>query len=342
MADVYAGMMAGAYPLATVILLITASLISILYMVAHIINNRKIESWVKNEIFQCFATVVLLFLAVGLLSLASELAGTFLTEVANANGLQDVVALVTSNQQLGNAPEPHIMFARVYLLSRLDVLSEMYNSLFYMYALTSTAGMSGAWFPEQGLIKVGLGSLAAIGNFIQPILEYIYYGFLFVYFQLGLLEIIDSYFFYAFPAGLVLRSFPFTRSLGSFLIATAIGLYFVYPFFLSLLLLTNYETTLDINEDAIMGLIKNEYPSQYLVYYVQQRLLHEDVAGATSTSASSLSMWGKISSAVQFLLLTMILYPLIAIIAAYTFIHQFAALMQANVADLGRGLVKLI
>lgn len=336
------GMMADAYPLAGVLLLITASLLALLYMASVILNHRKLRSWIYNEAFQAFATALFLFLATGLLSAAADLTGVFYAKLAEQNNLGEVSDLVTANAQVENSAEEHILFARAYLLTRLDKLNSYYNTFFYLYTITAASGSQSVNFPEYPGVKFSLGLFDWIAKFVQPFVEYSYYGFLFIYFQLGLLELIKSYFFYAFPAGLVMRSFPFTRSLGSFLISSAIALYFVYPFFLSLLLLTNYDSTLQIAESDIMNAAKSEYPGQYLVYWVQQKLRHEQIAGDAGMSQSIQNTVFSAFSFIQFILLTMILYPLISFVAAYTFLHQFSALMQANVADLGRGLLKLI
>jgi len=42
------------------------------------------------------------------------------------------------------------------------------------------------------------------------------------------------------------------------------------------------------------------------------------------------------------ILLHMFLFPMIAFTATYTFIHAFAGFMQANVSELGRGLIRLV
>ncbi|MGC8923881.1 MAG: hypothetical protein ACP5KJ_01660 [Candidatus Micrarchaeia archaeon] len=332
MVDVYSSIMTDAYPLTLVLLMITSSLLAILYMVSKFINSKKLESWIVNEVFQCLATALFLFLAVGLLTAVADISGIFISEIAKQNNLNEVNDLVKANRQ----SELHISFAYAYLLTRLDKLNKVYDWLFYTYTISATLSSTAAFFPGHGGTPIGLGVSKGIATIIESFIGYTFYGFLFVYIQLGILELAKAYFFHAFPAGIVLRAFPFTRSLGSFLIASSIGLYFVYPFFLSVLLLSNTHT-LDVKESDIISAVKREYPSQFLVYWIQQKLTHKSVDEEITASGIS-----TITSFIQFTLLTMILFPLISFTATYTFIHQFAALMQANVADLGRGLIRLV
>ena len=346
MADpIFVQAMAGAYPTAGILLVITASILAMLFMASRFIGSKKLESWIANEAFQCLATAAILFFAVGILSMGTSLMGIFLEKLAEENNAAELLSFLKSHQELQSGAvgvqalhsEPHMAFARSYLLVTLDKLNGAYDWLFYTYSTLSVAGNSGAFFPQVGKIGIGLGLSGKIAAMIYPMIEYIYYGFFFVYFQLGILELVSSYFFYAFPAGIVLRSFPFTRSLGSFLIASAVGLYFIYPFMLSLLLIANHGGDLDVEENDVIRLMKKEYPSQFMLYYVKNKAMGSEV-----DISNTISGIGTIGSFVQFIMFTMILFPLVALVATYTFIHQFAGLMEANISDLGRGLIRLI
>ncbi len=342
MVDVFSGIMVDAYPLAGTLLIISGTIFSLLYMASVFFDARKLKSWVANEAFQALATAVFLFIAVGMINSMMGLSDGFFEALADQNNLQELQALIDANSRQQVPAESHMMFARAYLLSRLDKLNGLYDDMFYTYSFLSVAGSKCTTFPESKPVCFGLGAFTKIAQFIHEIINYLYYGYLFVYFQLSLLELMKSFFFYAFPAGIVLRAFPFTRSVGSYLIALAIGLYFVYPFFLSLLLLSDYQS-LDVSEGGILKAIKSESPSAFLTYWVQQKLRHEEIASPSITeNYPMLSGFETIASSIQFILLTMTLYPFVSFVAAYTFIHQFSALMQANVAELGRGLIKLI
>jgi nitrate reductase NapE component len=244
----------------------------------------------------------------------------------------------------------HILGARAYLLTRLDKLQNMYDWIYYTYAIAGTTGSFQRNFPEK-TAKPPYSSFASkISEYVQSTLEYIFYGFLFIYIQLALLDLIKTYFVFAFASGVVLRAVPFTHAVGSFLIASAVGLYFIYPLFLTLLLLLNYDISLDLQQSDIIGIAKQENPGLYLNYYIEKTLMHQQFYGTAaaageqprSSFSSLLNGIDEIKNIVQFLMLTMILYPLIAFVITYTFIHQMAELMEANVADLGRGLVRIL
>lgn len=340
MIDVYSSIMTDAYPLAGVLLIIMASIFAILYMASVFFDARKLKGWIVNEAFQALATAVLLFIAVGLLNSTINLSAIFFSELAEQNNLTDVSEMIRTSMNSGQLSDTNMMFARAYLLTRLDRLNDIYDHLFYTYAETSTVDSAKINFPESRPVNVGLGFFGKVADLVRELVNYLYYGFLFVYFQLSLLELMKAFFFYAFPAGIVLRAFPFTRSVGSYLIASALALYFVYPFFLSLLLISDY-SSLDVTQSEIINAVRSESPSTFLIYWVQQKLRHEEILGEDET-ATEISSLKTMLSAIQFILLTMTLYPFVSFVAAYTFLHQFSALMQANVSELGRGLLKLI
>ncbi|MEM3364368.1 MAG: hypothetical protein QXS93_02550 [Candidatus Micrarchaeia archaeon] len=327
----------GAYTNAGILLVATATLLAIVYMASKFIQSKKVESWVSNEAFQCLATAGILYFSVGIMLAASQVIGVFLVQLADLNNLQDVAIIMC------NANEPHMFGAKAYLLTRLDRLNSIYDWMFYTYAGAGAVGGIGAFFPQQGTISFMLGLPMRIIENIESLIQYIYYGFLFVYIQLGLLELIQVYFAYAFAAGVALRAVPFTHSLGSFLIASAIGLYFVYPVFLTIMLLANQDTALNVTQNEFAAIAKSEFPGVYLSYYISKQLAHQAYFSGNPESITGFTTaYETLKSPVQFLLLSMILYPLVAFVATYTFIHQFAELMEANISDLGRGLVRLI
>ncbi|MCX8200186.1 MAG: hypothetical protein N3G76_01830 [Candidatus Micrarchaeota archaeon] len=325
------------YVYAGILLVATATLIAIVYMLAKFIQSKKVESWVSNEAFQCLATAGILYLGVGIMLAASQVLGVFLIQLADSNNMQDVALLMC------NADEPHMFGAKAYLLTRLDRLNSIYDWMFYTYAGSSIFGGMGAFFPSQGTFNFMLGLPQRIAENMESLLQYVYFGFLFVYIQLGFLELIKSYFAYAFAAGVVFRAVPFTHSLGSFLIASAVGLYFIYPAFLTIMLLANQDTTLNVTQNEFVAVAKSEFPGTYLSYYISKQLSHQAYyTGDPQSITGFTTAYETLKSPVQFLLLSMILYPLVAFVATYTFIHQFAELMEANISDLGRGLIRLI
>ncbi|MCX8205779.1 MAG: hypothetical protein N3H30_00960 [Candidatus Micrarchaeota archaeon] len=335
----YYAMMASSFGYATIVLLITSAIIALLYMASKIIQNKSLESWISNEVFQCLATALFLFLSVGALALFTDLVRVFLTDFATATGsgelakYMDIMVYASQVEEL-----PHIALAKAYLYSRLDRLNSIYNCLYLAYVPAVTLASLCEYFPGYGCL--GYYFAKPIAEIIASQIQYSYYGFLFIYFQLALIELIKSYFVLAFPAGLAFRAFPFTRSLGAFLIASSVALYFVYPLLFSILLISNMGV-LKVNEGEIMMTVAHEAPSDFLNYYIDAMLSHRQLVDENSSSKDWVIL-SLMASFIQLTLLSLILYPLVAIVGAYSFMHQFAQLMQANVGDLGRGLIRLI
>jgi hypothetical protein len=175
---------------------------------------------------------------------------------------------------------------------------------------------------------------------------YLYYGFFFTYIQLALLDLIKMFFIVMFPAGIFLRAFPLTNSLGSSLIAISVGIYFVYPTVLGILLITNHET-LQIQENEIILMSINEEPSEFLEHFIKMKMNYYSLSDEESDEKQDIqgdfsNISDLIQNFVQRILLNMFLFPLIALTATYSFIHAFAGFMQANVSELGRGLIRLV
>ncbi len=345
----------GGYVNAGILLLATTFVIALVYMASKIFQYKKAETWAVNEAFQCLATAGILYFSIGILLMFASLMSVFFISLADQMHATEVSAVFTNAQKAcmtntQGCSEVHILGARAYLLTRLDKLQNMYDWIYYTYAIAGTSGSFQRNFPEK-TVKAPFSSFASkISEYVQSTLEYIFYGYLFIYIQLALLDLIKTYFVFAFAGGVVLRAMPFTHSVGSFLIASAVGLYFIYPLFLTLLLLLNYNTTLDLQQSDIIGIAKQENPGLYLNYYIEKTLMHQQFYGTAaaaneqprSSFSSLLNGIDEIKNIVQFLMLTMILYPLVAFVITYTFIHQIAELMDANVADLGRGLVRIL
>ena len=355
MVDVFSSMMLDVVPITIILLLISASIYALAYMLSKFLNNDQLRKWTETEIHQSFATACLLFFSAAIFGLFINLSGFFIMELINLQGLGDLYSSMT-NPALGSndavfdenlqtegeellASDSHMKYARVFLLNQLNRLNSFYDNMFWTFwALGSS---SSKFFPELGEV---MGISMAQSTLKDSIFGYLFYGFLFTYMQLALLDLIKVFFFFMFPVGVFFRAFPLTNSLGSAMIAMSVGIYFIYPTVLSLLLITNYEN-LDLDEQDIISMVKSEEPSEFLDFYIKTKINYEEINQPLSKTSFAKTITNSADLVINFvnrILLNMFLFPMVAFTLTYSFIHAFAGFMQANVSELGRGLIRLI
>jgi ABC-type multidrug transport system fused ATPase/permease subunit len=397
-------------PLTIVLLMISAAIYSLGYMASKFLNNDKMRKRVETEIYQSFATALILFLSVSLFTVFINMSDVFMIELIRLQGLEEVYDVLTNPREGVNeltfeelfegerplfteesqvqgerllSSDSHMKYARVFLLNQLNKLDSFYQTIFALNSLTHSA--FGKVFASASKYLGGFFTITALK---QSVFGYIFYGFFFTYMQLAVLDLIKMFFYFMFPWGIFLRSFSLTNSVGSAMIAMSIGLYFIYPTILGILLISNYDT-LQLEPDEFVTMLIKEEPSEFIDYYLTNKLnykqlekeeklkeyheiLDKDTSGMTIVErfehekektekmremmrdsevfGTKLGIEGDnvsvtadmVMNFVQRILLNMYLFPLISLTATYTFIHAFSGLMQANISELGRGLIRLI
>ncbi len=369
MSDVYTSIMVSTIPITIILLLISAGIYALVYMASKFLNNDKLRKWVEGEIHQSFATAVFLFLSVAFITVFINLSGVFMDELIKVQGLDKLydymtgtgrVEITNNNQkfeEMYNLEKPlfsdeeekdrifnsdsHMKYGRIFLLHQLDRLNSAYDIVFWTNYIFGTP--FSIFFPESGKYLTNFVS-SPINSLKESIFSYLFYGFFFTYLQLALLDLIQVFFFFMFPAGIFLRAFTLTNSVGSAMIAISVGIFFVYPTVLGILLITNYNE-LGIEETDIIKMAMAEEPSEFLNYQLQVFDNYESVKPASvvdRVSNTAVQSFELIFNFARTILLHMFLFPMIAFTATYTFIHAFAGFMQANVSELGRGLIRLV
>jgi hypothetical protein len=372
MVDVFVSMMEDVVPITVALLLLSASFYALTYMISKILNNDKLRQWTETEIHQTFATAVILFFAASFFGLFINMSDVFMMNLIEIQGLTDlyesmitpsadfneenlddfyksggVVTQEVLDNEKGQAmlnADSHMKYSYVFLLRQLNQLNDFYNSVFWANFLIGNP--TEYFFPEGGKY----GSVSTSGSTLRDsVMGYLFYGFFFTYVQLAMLDLIKVFFFFVFPAGVFLRAFPMTNAVGSSMIAIAVGIYFIYPLVLGILLISNHQE-MNLDEHELIYMVKNEEPSEFLEHQIKAYANFEEVNPEGSGITGQIKgVWNSIANTMdlvlnftQRILLNMFLFPLVAFTATYTFIHAFAGFMQSNVSELGRGLIRLI
>ena len=245
-------------PVAFAVVMISIAITAIIYALSQALGNDEMKGWAQNEIYQAFASIVLLASAVALLSLINSIVYASLSSLPNgldfscdSNGcsynqlkfnsadlvLGDPAKLkdaVKSTRATCGGDEPcHIAIA----VSRLDMTYDIIRH----YVANKIASAGTIMIIEGTSIGYSVFRItpfavagyitAAYSNFIDSINTML---LLLKVNSIFLVFISKALFPMFLIAGLALRSISFMRNVGGLMLSIALGLYFVYPMLLIL------------------------------------------------------------------------------------------------------------
>lgn len=194
-------------PIALAAVTLSLLLVGAVYAVGAIFNSERLRGWAKTEFLQVIASGIivasLLVFATGMETMSQTIAG------------QDHITYAQNYLNDLNGKLEALYVGTVALNSVLETLGKLKLDISII-----VAGASGYPFAGFEAIAHNL-ELAMTAIFVSIISNAV---------QANLLTFIKStMMFYFLPAGVILRTFNPTRSIGAFLMALAIGLYFVFP-----------------------------------------------------------------------------------------------------------------
>ncbi|VVB57539.1 Uncharacterised protein [uncultured archaeon] len=292
------------------------------------LNLPTFKSWANSEIMQIIVTFLLMA------AFLSAYGQTWTLMVQAVSGAYNL-AHPGANQNLLYEP---FSFDQTYISTTLigcekTVYRTLYTVNFY-YRLVGRFNTE-----PLGADPIGGWSTGIYTSFFEYIAGHVNYLLLMNYVQVRFLSLIK----YAMPllleAGLVLRVFPFTRGAGGLLIAVGLGFYCVYPVSLALLMTflpapsssfcTDFSPPplLDLSDG---GVVQTSGDVQQVALNLQ----------GNQNSVGSLR--AQIESFLPVFYLQGMFLPLVAFTVTITFIRQTGSLFGADLAEIGRGLIKLL
>ncbi|VVC03422.1 Uncharacterised protein [Candidatus Burarchaeum australiense] len=189
-------------------LLILTFIAAMVYMAAQFARRPEWEAWVKIQLYHIGISTLL---AAGAIMFAGLACGVSLWVAGGAPFTiadQHISDLFTNNMKVA-----------ITQLIKVQVVSEYLAAVFVQIG-GATFGMGFAPFPVYKIISNNAQLLTSLAlPFASSLLAQ----------QMGLQIIHASAFTVLLPMGIVLRAFGITREAGSFMIATAIGLFIVLP-----------------------------------------------------------------------------------------------------------------
>lgn len=324
--------------IASLAVLIMFFAVSLAYMVAYAFNLMDLKRWAKTELQQAFASVVLIALLFSV-TVAEDGVTTSSYGVDYIQGLVESSAagIVAPGVSGGKVSPFDVAYAQLramldctksrYAEIHRDVmLIEMFftmqfkltfpssftldlGSIIKMAMIPMWQSMNQAYYEANNLVWLGLAT----------------------YFQLNFLAWVETSAFTVFlPLGLVLRILPFTRGAGAVLMAIAIGLYLVYP----MMMVVMYTMV-----DTPKGCVKPEMTVE------SEKICASDPGAFVQLQKRAVDAQAKLGgggSNTAKMIVYAYFFPLVNIIVTIAFIRTIAGFLGADIAEIGRGLFKLI
>ena len=323
--------------LCTTIALMSFFITVLLQMVAKGFNLQSLNMWVRAEYAQVAVSFLIIFFAVILVTSGKDVANSLTASIASASGNIPLTNVIADPLNLGNP----IRIGQAYLLTLTRCEADIYASIF-IYNYPSE------FFSKIGLDALGVETIGggyALGGFVS-LFHYLnnnlVYLALFNYVQYFVLQFSQFTMLQVFlPIGLILRAFPVTRGAGGLVTAFAIGFAFVFPMCYMLIV------AIMPNAGAVCSQVHLKILPDAAVAHSSPCLNNE---GAQMEQYYQLkSDTGRMNGILSFLQQTInifflqsMFYPLVALIITFTFIRQTSSLMGADLAEIGRGLIKII
>lgn len=221
-------------PIVYLLLLAMTGIVAIVYMVGNFISNDNVRAWAKSEIFEIIYSAVLFLMLYMLLPMSENVIKEPVQSMFTPQTNKLMEAAQTSEAY--KVLPVHIQYSK-FFLSRLFDDSVKFNfDVYQSYTWTAyltdiSIGLDALWQSRSNLDYNPLRGFFNMGNIIKrEIFNFVVKVSIITKFQEVFLQVISSAVFPIFVgAGILLRSFYFTRKLGGLLMAMAIGLYFIFP-----------------------------------------------------------------------------------------------------------------
>ena len=316
---------------ATVLLigLMVFFIVTLIYMLGTAFQLPHLKSWAKSEYMQVIITFLL---TAALIAASAQVWGLMVNSVSTFYKISH-----PEMADPGLYYEP-FSFAQSFINTTLiGCEKNVYMTIYpvnYYYRVASRLTSEGI-----GNDPAGAWYTSAYTGFFEYVTGHVQYLLLLHYIQIRFLSIIKYVMPLLIQIGLVLRVFPHSRGAGGLLMAIGFGFFIIYPISIAMLM-----TSLPSPSHSFCtGFTPPPLLDMSSVSCVQTPgdLMQVKMDLAASQSATG----GLITQLETFLpvfYLQGMFLPLVALIITFTFIRQTGALFGADLAEIGRGLIKLI
>jgi len=336
---------------------------SLLILTSRLFGLKNLEQIAKTEFVYAISTVIIVMIVVySIPALENELAGSgnslarclFLSSFGKSCYDPSTAASASGYTFMcGSGPTDYcntlIDWMKLYMSTPTKCVTDFIEAAYavaipvdaaasiYMEIFMSehASGFGVKWISERNL------------NAVQSLTFYLYIYYLLAH----IFNFVKFYGGFFFSIGVALRAFPPTRGAGAYVMALAIGLYFVFPLCYILIssMGTNYAQSMiasfdpsKVGDSQFMCSVPEVYNVTSLGCGSENRPLQMiEILQANEEELTSL-MNLDIDSFIKHIAFAICLFPMICLVALLTFVLNTTNLFGGNIPEIGRGLVKLI
>ncbi len=329
----------------SVVFVIAFSLI-IIFMLSRLFQAHNLEATIKREMFQLFATVIMITLLLGI----QQAGNRFL--IAGNNDIRDMIGEKAAEQLLGKQGFEVNIFdvSYVYFISAEKCLKSRYQGYLddQSQEIVTRMSLSLDLWGNQIPLPIAPLFIPMWKSLMTSIMhaEDVLWLSISVYFQINFLQWIEASMVSVYlPIGILLRSIPFTRGGGAAIMALAISLYFVYPFLLTMMFFNGpplpAECSVNIQTPEGGGSQAASTPPK--VCPNDPTAVEAYFGGSGGGAGGSSSAMQKLDvSGFDAVRMYAYYFPFVAFIGTVLFARALAQMLGGNISDIGRGMVRVI
>jgi len=317
-------------PIVSLVITISFIITTLFYMISLAFN---LKMWAKSEYMQLIATVLIVAFFVTAFIMTETIVINAVTGIGTAMGNPLIADCGPNYAGMGG----HFCAALNQIDTMIGCMKSLYNDIFWvnsfiepiekMYTEVASSEGMGGW-PFSGAVSL-----------MKMMAQYINFSVLMMYVQKNFLILASQTMMtMVLPAGIILRAFPMTRGAGGFLMAAAIGFYFVMPisYIIALAIFGKVNSDCEIRMPAAFA-GEDEKCHVSRVDLMQDKSFIAMVFEQGEINGWLEKMQNNWARRMHALFL-----PLIVLTITFTFVRSTASLFGADVMEFSRGLVKLI
>lgn len=327
---------------------------AVMVMFSRLFQLPALEQWAKGEMVFTISTVVLAICIFALVSVFQGALVNILWEIT----AQNFASSTGSTMLPSTPPEDSTMmdFAIAYMNSIFECIRSIMK---LMMKISFPAELAASFTTDAFMFDLVTGwAFKSLVQTIRNVANYMTFTLFIYYLFLHIMRFIEATALTIFlPLGIVMRQFPPTRGSGAFIIAFALGFYFIFP--LSYVLAVNMAPQTiacpvipdfaNIPGSCGSANPQSAFASTLWLEATGSRILSFISELSTYISEVSLDPFGMVPDAVEFtsgrlagFAINLCCLPFLAMVITMSFILSTTNLFGANLPEVGRGFVKLI
>ncbi|MEW6329292.1 MAG: hypothetical protein AB1468_04195 [Candidatus Micrarchaeota archaeon] len=205
-------------PVGIISLLVSFAIVALIYMIAEFLRSAELNAWAKNEVYEVMMTAFIVGMVLVLFGMVNGLAYALVGDniyTRSVEYLNDV-----AEHLISFAPPGGFYWELLFYDEMIGFLASLSAGLSVIPVWLLVLGGSFNFFAGFGILNEALVTLIDLVAILHISNEA----------QIVLLQFIEKEMFRFFlPLGIILRTFPVTRRIGSTIIAVAVTFYIIYP-----------------------------------------------------------------------------------------------------------------